>query len=106
HRERRPRALPHRTRNILRDFNLDEIGRVRQRRRRFAAALEQGLFVLTLLPWEEAGGGRFISWQPFSFPWVYSVNDDPFVTPQRAPDALSLSWETKVYGDDEFFEVP
>lgn len=99
------RALPFRSKEFLQKLDFDEIGRIRQRNRRFSEEVELGLFILTLVAWEDCTGGQFISWQPFRTPWSYVLSDDPFVFPPRAPDPRTLTWETVAAADGAPFEI-
>ena len=51
----------------------DDIGKVRHVRRQFEPAIERGLFVLSLYPWEDLTEADYVTWQPFQFPWKNRV---------------------------------
>jgi hypothetical protein len=106
-REQQPRHKVWRSDTFLDGTNWDEIGRVRQLKRRFSPELELGLFVLTLPAWEDVTVNNYWTWQPFRFPWVYAVSDDPLREPQRAPDPASLTWENRIDANtEELYSVP
>jgi len=84
----------------------DDIGKVRHIRRQFEPAIERGLFVLSLYPWEDHTEADYVTWKPFRFPWVYTVKHHIFASPQSAPDADSLTWTTKFTQEGEDFETP
>lgn len=107
YRETRARHKPWRSKTFLSEIHLDEVGRVRQLRRRFSPELELGLFVLTLAPWEEIAANTYWTWQPFRFPWVYAISDDPFREPSRSPDPASLTWEDRYDpSTEDVYEAP
>ncbi len=107
YRETRARYKPWRSKTFLSEIHLDEVGRVRQLKRRFSPELELGLFVLTLPPWEEIAANTYWTWQPFGFPWVYAISDDPFREPPRSPDPASLAWEDRYDpSTEDVYEVP
>jgi len=84
----------------------DDIGKVRHVRRQFEPAIERGLFVLSLYPWEDHTEADYVTWQPFQFPWVYTVKHHVFAAPQAAPDPDSLTWTTRFTQEGEDFEAP
>ena len=101
------RYPPTRSATFLNGIQLDEVGRIRHRKRRFDPALESGMFVLILPPWEDATVHEFWTWQPFRMPWVYQLSNDPLREPPRAPDLSTLTWELRVDpGTEDEYEVP
>jgi hypothetical protein len=56
-------------------------------------AVGEAVFKLLLFPWEDNGQPHYFPWEPFSIPWVYSIDLDPLRIPARPPSADSLSWE-------------
>lgn len=101
------RHVPSRSATFLDGILLDEVGRVRHKKRRFDPGLELGMFVLILPPWEDATVHDFWTWQPFKMPWVYKLSSDPLRDPPRAPDPTSLTWEFRIDPNtEEEYEVP
>jgi hypothetical protein len=58
----------------------------------FTGPVEMALFALLLLPWEEVAEGKKFRWKPFRVPWVYTIKNDPFETPNRPPSPEALTW--------------
>ena len=82
--------------------SMDDIGRVPVFRSTFPPKIEEALLVLLLSFVKRPDQ---ITWAPFAIPWIYSLTDDPFAEPQRAPDPSALSWS--IVGEPgEEFEVP
>ena len=84
----------------------DDVGKVRHVRRQFEPAIERGLFVLSMYPWEERTEADYVTWQPFRFPWMYTVKHHIFAAPQAAPDPDTLTWTTRFTQEGEDFEAP
>lgn len=90
------RALPFLFHDLNRDF-----GEIEPHARKFPVAVEQALFALLLVPWEDLVGHADLNWRPFQTPWVYTVDDDIFVRPPSLPSADSLSWAPDAYTDHD-----
>lgn len=99
-----PMYSENRWRHLFRGW--DDVGKVRHVRRRFEPAIERGLFVLSLYPWEDHTEGDYVTWQLFRFPWVYTVKHHIFAAPQTAPTANSLTWTTRFTQEGEEFDDP
>jgi hypothetical protein len=80
----------------------DEINKIKLYESVYPGAVENALFVVLLSLLKNPLGE---SEKPFGVPWVYSVTDDPFSEPPRAPDSSTLSW-TIMGDDDHQQEVP
>ncbi len=84
------------------DLEWDEVGRSPLYAPTYPRPVEDALFVL-LICFEPLVTEA--PWQPFYIRWTYSTVDDPFATPQTAPDPASLTWQP--VGDEEVeWEVP
>jgi hypothetical protein len=79
-----------------------EVGRVPVFEPTYPGPVEDALFVLLLTLVKEQSETL---WKHFAVPWTYSVTDDPFAQPDRAPNPSALTW-TVVGNPDDEFEVP
>lgn len=70
----------------------DVDGRITPHATRLPSAVEDALFALLLLPWEEAVERSEFDWRPFGIPWVYTVDEDILASPAAPPDPTSLRW--------------
>jgi hypothetical protein len=77
---------------ILMMDGTEEFGAIEPHRRRYPEAVEMALFHLLLAPWEDWTHGEQPDWRAFDVPWVYSHDDDPFVSRQSIPDPDTLTW--------------
>jgi hypothetical protein len=77
---------------------------------RFPEAVEDAIFALLLVPWEDCVAHVDVDWRPFRIPWVHTVTDDIFVSNPVLRDADTLSWEpdilTDAYGNEIEEERP
>jgi len=89
------RAFPFWDMDISRD-----LGEIEPHRGRFPQAVEDALFFLLLAPWEDWSTLKEIDWRGFRVPWIYTLDDDLFVSPIRPPSAETLSYEPYIYQDD------
>jgi hypothetical protein len=69
---------------------------------RYPEPVEDALFTVLLCLVKTPSGEP---WQPFFVPWVYSITDDPFAEPPRAPNPARLTW-TLVGDENDEIEVP
>lgn len=85
----------------------EDFGRIEPHKGRFPAAVEEALFFLLLVPWENIVRYPDMDWRGFHVPWVHTVDADLFIRPQIVPSPDSLNWEERtvwdVYG--QAFEV-
>jgi len=95
--EARPeaRAFPFLDMDLGRDF-----GEIEPHRGRFPKAVEDALFFLLLAPWEEWATLNEVDWRGFRVPWIYTLDDDLFISPNRPPSADTLSYEPWIYQGD------
>jgi len=89
------RAFPFLEMDIGRD-----LGEIEPHRGRFPKSVEDALFFLLLAPWEEWSTLNEVDWRGFRVPWIYTLDDDLFVSPARPPSADTLSYEPWTYQDD------
>ncbi|MCP4097829.1 MAG: hypothetical protein GY748_16465 [Planctomycetaceae bacterium] len=80
--------------DLSRDF-----GEIIPHKEKFPVAVENALFALLLLPWEELTSYGDFDWRGFRVPWVYTVDDDIFKRPAPPPSSDTLSWEPKIFSD-------
>jgi hypothetical protein len=96
--QRGPWAIPHQ----LLGKTLGEIGQIELYEPIYPQPIEDALFAMILCfvknPLDTPE-------KPFAVPWVYSLTDDPFSEPPRAPDPSPLSWTIVGPPEDER-EVP
>ncbi|HLQ24678.1 MAG TPA: hypothetical protein VK138_02240 [Acidiferrobacterales bacterium] len=97
-----PGPIWERTWSAILDTLVSEIGRLALYEPAYPAPVEDALFVLLLRLVKTPSGEP---WKPFAIPWIYSITDDPFAEPPRAPDPSSLTW-TLVGDEHHEFEVP
>ena len=83
-------------------MTFDAVGREPLFKSTYPAPIEDALFVLLLSLGKEPSEPF---WKPFAVPWTYSVTDDLFARPPRAPDPLALTW-TLIGPPDDEFEAP
>lgn len=84
------------------DTPINEIGRVHLYESTHPDPIENALFTLLLCLVKDPSDAP---WEPFGIPWVYSVTDDPFAEPPRAPDPSALTW-TLIGDEHDEIEVP
>lgn len=89
------RALPFMYEDMGRD-----LGEIEPHLGRFPTAVEDALFFILLVPWEEWSTLKEVDWRGFRVPWIYTLDDDLFVSPSRPPSADSLSFEPWIYQDN------
>ncbi|MCS2611005.1 hypothetical protein LLY24_16945 [Halomonas sp. wenzhen-202101] len=89
------RAFPFLDMDISRD-----LGEIEPHRGRFPQAVEDALFFLLLAPWEDWSTLNEVDWRGFRVPWIYTLDDDLFVSPTRPPSAETLSYEPRTYTDN------
>lgn len=75
-------------------------GAIEPHRQRFPAAVEDALFAILLAPWEDWTNVPKGYWRGFDMPWVYEINDDIFVRPQRPPSPDTLSWDPPILNEE------
>ncbi len=68
-------------------------------RSRFPEFVENAIFALLLVPWEDYVAYVELDWRPFRVPWVHTVTDDIFVSNPVLPEADTLSWEPDIFTD-------
>lgn len=73
--------------------------------RRYPAVVEQTLFCLLLLPWEDWSTMLEVNWRGFTLPWIYTVDGDLAIRPAVPPDTQDLAFEEFSYPDDWGDEV-
>lgn len=78
------------------DLNQD-FGAIDPHKRRFPPAVEDALFALLLLPWEDWSDYSEVNWAGFTVPWIYTVTDDIFHAPNPPPTPDTLSWQPDFY---------
>ncbi len=74
-----------------------DFAEIEPHRRQFPLAVETALFALLLAPWEDLVTHEDINWRAFQTPWVYTIDEDLFVRPERLPAADSLGWAPDFY---------
>lgn len=62
--------------------------------------VERAVFTLLLLPQEDAAIYPDMNWRNFNIPWVYSVTDDPFQSPNYPKGHDTLTWEPDFFFDE------
>lgn len=82
------RALPRLFANLERDF-----GRIEPHHTGLPIHVEDALFGLLTVPWEEIVQYRDFDWRGFQIPWIYTVDSDVFARRVTAPSPDSLAWE-------------
>jgi len=94
------RALPWLYQGLNRDF-----GAIEPHSGNHPPAVAKALFGLLLAPWEDWVSLE-TDWSGFNVPWIHLATDDPFVRPQPAPSADTLTWvdASAQIGEDEFIE--
>jgi hypothetical protein len=66
---------------------------------RFPEVVENAIFALLLVPWDDYVAHVDVDWRPFRIPWVHTVTDDIFVSNPVLRDADTLSWEPDIFTD-------
>ncbi|MEN4981194.1 hypothetical protein ABEI05_24175 [Erwinia billingiae] len=64
-------------------------------------AVENAVFLLMLIAWEECHLSEDYEWRPFHIPWVHTLSDDIFGQQKPVPSAASLTWIPRAYCDEE-----
>lgn len=82
------RRLPSMFSAIDRDF-----GRIEPYHTGLPVSVEDALFGLLVLPWEEIVDYLEMDWRGFQIPWVYTVDFDVFARRSPVPSPDSLAWE-------------
>lgn len=77
-----------------------DLGEIEPHLGRFPKAVEDALFFLLLAPWEEWSTLQEVDWRGFRVPWIYTLDDDLFVSPSRPPSTDGLSFEPWIYQGD------
>jgi len=72
---------------------------------RFPEVVENAIFALLLVPWENYVVYVDVDWRPFRIPWVHTVTDDIFVSNPFYRDADTLSWEPDIFRDGHGNEI-
>lgn len=88
------RCLPSLFGDIDRDF-----GRIEPYHTGLPKTVEDALFALLILPWEEIVDYVDLDWRRFHIPWVYTVDMDIFARRSPAPSPDSLAWEPATWVD-------
>lgn len=83
------------------DFMDRDGGAIDPHKSLYPRAVETALFFLLLAPWEQWSTLNEVDWRGFRVPWVYSLNDDLFVSPAPPPDADSLSWQPVIFTTED-----
>ena len=84
------RSFPELSFDMSQDF-----GRIVPHPRTRPQVVDDALFALLLLPWEDHDTEYNPEWRVFRVPWVYTVTDDLFARPPATPDLEALT-ETEV----------
>lgn len=84
------RRLPGLFENLNRD-----LGQIEPYHTGLPTSVEDALFVLLIIPWEEIVQYDDIDWRGFQVPWVYTIDSDVFARRLPAPSPDSLAWETE-----------
>jgi hypothetical protein len=99
------RAVPFFGLDLSRDF-----GEINPYLGRFPKAVEDALFFLLLVPWENMTNYSDLDWRGFRIPWIYTLDEDLFVSPQLPPLPESLTHETRIvydsFGEEMEVELP
>lgn len=90
------RAFP----ELCLDFH-EDFGSIDPHEKRFPVAVEDALFALLTVPWENVTQYCQLDWRPFRIPWVYTLSDDLFTRRSVPADADTLSWEPDFYENDD-----
>ena len=94
------RAVPFMFTDMSQDF-----GEIEPHLGRFPPAVESAVFFLLLAPWEDWSTMPEVDWRGFRIPWIYTVDDDLFVRPERSPTADSLTLEPWIVEDSSGEEI-
>ena len=94
------RALPRLSVPFSRDY-----AAIVPHRSRFPHVVENAIFSLLLVPWEDYVAYVDVDWRPFRIPWVHSVADDIFASNPFFRDADTLSWEPDIFRDSYGHEI-
>lgn len=90
------RKLPSMSGPFDRDF-----GRIEPYHTGLPTPVEDALFGLLLIPWEDITHYRETDWRGFSIPWIYSVDTDIFSRRGPVPSPDTLAWEPATQLDAE-----
>lgn len=82
------------------------LGVIEPHRRKFADSVEDALTLLLMAPWEDCADYLPFEWRPFHIPWIYVIDNDPFVSRAApCPSPNSLTWTYAHYPDEDGGEV-
>ena len=59
---------------------------------KFPVVVEDALFTLLMVAWEDVAVYAEYEWRPFEVPWVHTVDNDLFAHRRVVPDADTLTW--------------
>ncbi len=94
------RALPELSFTVGRDF-----GAIVPHKSKFPACVQDAIFALLLVPWEDYVHYVDVDWRAFRLPWVHTITDDIFTREPQLRDADTLSWEPDFNRDHEGNEI-
>ena len=94
------RAMPFLYKSLRHDF-----GSIDPHPKSFPDAVEDALFALLLIPWEQYVDYCDLDWRAFRVPWVYTIEDDLFRRPTPPPSADTLSWQPDFVQDQDGEEI-
>ncbi|MGO7018393.1 hypothetical protein [Rhizobium leguminosarum] len=89
--------------SIFGEFDRD-FGRIEPYQTGLTAPVEDALFGLLAIPWEDITHHRETDWRGFHIPWIYSVDTDIFSRRAPVPAPDTLAWEPATQLDAEGFE--
>lgn len=82
------------------DFRFDrDFGAIDPHPRVWPEIVEQAVFGLMQLPWEEMVTDANFEWRGFRIPWIYVVDHDPFASPNLPQGPETLSRQPQIYVD-------
>lgn len=96
------RALPELSFDPREDF-----GRINPHATAHPKPVEDALFALMTLPWEEVVEHAELDWRPFGLPWTITLEDDLFGGAPSFPssDTLAWTWRMQQVDDDDVVEI-
>lgn len=84
-------------------FEIDpyrDLGEIKPHLGRFPNVVEEALFFLLIVAWEDWATLPEVDWRGFQIPWIYTLDEDLFVSPMRPPCPDSLTLEPCIYKDE------
>jgi hypothetical protein len=64
------------------------------------SAVNDALFALLLVPWEDLHSDHSGDWRGFNIPWTHTNTDDLFAAPRPLPADDTLSWQPHIFECD------